>query len=56
MLLASIIKTYCLELKEPAFTEDISRKIIAVEESGCEEKQKLEYFKKVFATLPTVCI
>lgn len=54
MLLASLIKAYCHELKEPAFTEDISRKIIAVEESSSGDSQKLEYFRKVFYTLPTV--
>jgi len=56
MLMASLIKTYCHELQEPAFTEEVSRKIIAVEESGCSDQQKLEYYKKVFNSLPTVCL
>lgn len=56
MLLASLIKTFCHELKEPAFTEDGSKKIIAMEESTSEDSCKLEYFKKIFFNLPTVCI
>lgn len=53
-LLAVLIKTFCNELKEPAFTEDTSKKIIAVEESSAEDEKKLIYFQKVFRNLPTV--
>ena len=55
MLLASLIKTYCFELLEPAFTVEASRKIIEAQESIINEQEKLKIFQQIFASLPTVC-
>merc|ERR1711862_323612 len=53
MLLASLIKTYCFELLEPAFTVEASRKIIEAQESIIDEQEKLKIFQQIFASLPT---
>lgn len=54
MLLSNLIKNYCYDLKEPAFTIDTTRKIIAVQERAVSEETKIEIFVKLFSNLPAV--